>query len=185
MSSSGAERLNFFRTLGENASPSDCIKSSVAVKETVLDPSGPRYGRPSDRYGPPTALFDHALALLQYDLKHLQALIPPDTTIPHAYDLVSNSAGFFDDEDVRQSTLEDTLEALLPGGTKWHWSMADRAVNSGRVWLKGPFVYLIFELKNEPGLGGDPFLHSLAVYNKIIKRKEVQSPSPSLRRLFH
>ena len=180
MSSSGAERLKFSRTLGGNVSPSDCVKSSAAVKESVLDPSGPRYGRPSDRYGPPTALFDHALALLQYDLERLQALTPPDATIPHAYDLISNSARFFDDENVRGSTLRDTLEALLPGSTKWHWSMVDGPVNPGGVLFEGTFAYLVFELKNEPGLGGDPFLQSLAVYNKIIKRKEVQSPSHPL-----
>jgi len=51
--------------------------------------------------------------------------------------------------------------------------MADGAVNADRVWFEGFFVYLIFELKNEPGLGGDPFLHSLAVYSKIIRQKEV------------
>ena len=51
--SSDTERLAFSRTLGGIVSPSDCVKSSAAIKETV-----------SDRYGPPIALFDHALALL-------------------------------------------------------------------------------------------------------------------------
>ena len=100
------------------ASPYDCVKTSAAVKETVLDPSGRRYGRPSDQYGPPTALFDHALALLQYDLERLEALAPPDTTLPHAYDLVSHFAGFFDDEDARELIPQDTLEALLPGSNR-------------------------------------------------------------------
>ena len=154
-------------------SPSDCVKTSAAVKETVHDPSGPRYGRPSDRYGPPTALFDHALALLQYDLEHLETLAPPDTTLPHAYDLVSHFAGFFDDEEARELILQDTLEALLPGSNRWQQSMVGGTVKPGRMWFEGPFVYLIFELNNEPGLGGYPFLRSLAVYNKIIKQKEV------------
>jgi len=58
--------------------------------------------------------------------------------------------------------------------------MVDGPVNPGGVLFEGTFAYLVFELKNEPGLGGDPFLQSLAVYNKIIKRKEVQSPSHPL-----
>ena len=110
---------------------------------------------------------------MQYDLEHLEALTPLETTIPHAYDLVSRSAEFFDEEDVRELTLQDTLEALLPGSNRWQRPMINGAVKPGRVWFEGPFVYLIFELKNEPGLGGDPFLQSLAVYSKIIKQKEV------------
>ena len=130
------------------------------------------------------ALFDNALALLQYGLEHLQALTPSDTTIYHAYDLISCSAGFFDNENARESTLEDTLEALLPGNNRWQRPMINGAVNPNRVWFEGPFVYLIFELRNESGLG-DPFLHSLAVYSKIIKQKEVYFPSQSRWRSFH
>ena len=110
---------------------------------------------------------------MQYDLEHLEALTPPHTTIPHAYDLVSHSAGFFDEEDVRESTLQVILATLLSGSCTWRRSMADGTVKPGRVWFEGSFVYLIFELKNELELGGDPFLQGLAVYNKIIKRNEV------------
>ena len=103
------------------------------------------------------ALFDHALAGLQYDLEHFEALTPPDTTILHPYDLVSHSAGFFDDEDAGELILQDTLEILLPGSNRWQQSMSGGVVEPGRVWFEGPFAYLIFELKNEPGLGGIRF----------------------------
>jgi len=117
--SSDTERLAFSRTLGGITSPFDCVRGSNTIKETVLDPSGPRYGRPSYRYGPPTALFDRALALLQYDLEHLEALTPSLAIIPHAYNLVFYSTGFFDDEDERELTLRDTLEGLLSGSSNW------------------------------------------------------------------
>ena len=86
--------LKLSRTIGIG-SPSECVKSFAAVKDTVLDHGGPRYGRSSDRYRPPTALFNHALAGLQYDLEHLEALTPLKTTIPYPFDLISRSGNFF------------------------------------------------------------------------------------------
>jgi len=46
------------------------------------------------------------------------------------------------------------------------------------IGFEGYFVDMIFQRKNESGLGGDPFLHSLAVYSKIIKQRQVLSPLP-------
>jgi len=174
--SSDTARLELSRTLGIG-SPSDCVKSFSNVKQTVLDRGGPRYGRPSDRFGPPTALFNHALAGLQYDLEHLEALTPPKETIPSVFELVSRSAGFFDDEEGREKVLREILKELLPGEIKWKEKMAGGAIIPDGVWFKGSAVYMIFELKNEPGLGGDPSLQCLAVYAKILQQKEVSPPS--------
>ena len=146
--------------------------------ETVLSRSGPRYGRPSERFGPPTALFDSALAVLLYDLEHLEAFTPLSTTMPYAFELISRSTGFFDGGDVRGLNLRNVLTALLPGEIKWQHSMADGAVKPYGAWFEGSFVYMIFQLKNEPGLEGDPFLHGLAAYTKIIKQEKVSSPRP-------
>lgn len=63
--------------------------------------------------------------------------------------------------------------------------MADRFIKPDGVWFEGPFVYLISQLKNESGPEGDPFLHSLTVYNKIVEQEEVSSPSSSGRSSFH
>ena len=177
--SSDTARLELSRTIGIR-SPSDCVKSFSNIKDTVLDRGGPRYGRPSDRFGPPTALFNHALAVLQYDLDHLEALTPPKATISYAFELVSHSTGFFDDEVQREVKLRETLEALLPGGIKWKEKIAGGAIIPDGVWFQGSAVYMIFELKNEPGLGGDPSLQCLAVYSKIIQQKEVSPLPPSL-----
>lgn len=68
------------RTLGGIPSPSDYVKTSSAVKETFVNPSGPRYGRPSDLYGPHITLFDHARPFYSMTLtisKRLRHLSPP------------------------------------------------------------------------------------------------------------
>jgi len=182
--SSDTARLELSRTLGI-ASPSDCVKSFASVKKFVLDPGGPRYGRPSDRFGPPTALFSRTLAGLRYDLEHLEALTPPKETIPYAFQLVSYSAEFFDDEDRREQNLRNILKALLPGQSKWQEPMVGGAIMPGGVWFERCAAYMILQLKNEPGLGGDPFLQCLAVYSKIIQQKEVSPRSPSLWRPFY
>ena len=177
-------RLKLSRTHGI-ASPSDCVQNAAGVQKTVLDPGGPRYGRPSDRFGPPVALFNNALAGLQYDLGHLETLTPFETAIPYAFDLVSRCTGFFDTEDQREKTLQDTLKALLPGESKWKEPIAGGTAKPNGVWFKGSAVYMIFELKNEPGLGGDPSLQSFAVYSKVVHRREVSPPSPPRWRPFH
>jgi hypothetical protein len=101
------------------------VKSFSAVKETVLCPGGPRYGRPSDRFGPPVALFDNALAIFQYDLGHLEAFTPLPINIYHAFDFVTTSTAFFESEEHRDSRLRDTVKALLPGTNKWQEPMPD------------------------------------------------------------
>ena len=59
------EQCEYMRTA---RSPSESVESPASIKGTLESPCGPRYGRPSDRFGPPTALFSRALALLKKDL---------------------------------------------------------------------------------------------------------------------
>ena len=53
-------------------------------------------GRPSGRFKPPTALFDSAVAVLQYDSGDPGAFMPLGIAMPHAFGFVFSSAGFFD-----------------------------------------------------------------------------------------
>ena len=173
-----AARLVLSRTLWGTTSPSDCVNSFATIEKTVLGPGGPRYGRSSDRFGPPTTLFNRELTVLQYDLEHLEALTPSSMTISHAFDLVANAAEFYSEEDLREHALRTTLKNLLRE-SQWQVLMTVGSGKPDSVWLEGFFAYLIFQLKNEPGLGGDPFLQSLAVYSKIINQDEVSSPLAS------
>src|ERR1700684_740243 len=81
------ERFKNASGLGGTTSPSDNIKDFDKIKRTVTFPSGPRYGRPSHRFGPPTVLFNDALARLKYDLEHLDKFTPPHQKLCHAFSL--------------------------------------------------------------------------------------------------
>jgi len=168
------EILEALDHLGDTDGNVERMKARLTFRRTLggFNPSGPRYGRSSDRPGPPTALFDKSMAVLRFNLEHLEGFTPQSETFIYAFDLISYSAEIFDKEDTREFCLRRAITALLMGESKWRESMADGTVTPGGVWMEGRFAYLIFELQNTPGLGGDPFLQGLAVYNKIIKQEE-------------
>ena len=154
-------------------SPSDSVKNASAVKDATIDPRGPRYGRPSDRFGPPTSLFSEPLALLEYSLGHLESFTPNLETLNRAFELITSSTDFFVDEDKREGVLKLILGGLLPGTNKWQRPTTGKTAQPGAIWLEEPFAYLIVELKNEPGLAGDPFLQTLVSYGKLLVQDEV------------
>jgi len=121
------------------------------------------------------------LAFLKFDLDNLSEFTPDSGAISFALQLVERGAGFFDDEKNRQATLGPIIEGLLGESGLWLAPIADGAAKPDGVWLEDPFAYLILEMKNEPGLGGDPFLQGIFVYSKVIGQEKVPSP---LRR-FH
>jgi hypothetical protein len=90
------------RTAG---SPSETIKSPAAIKDVVERPSGPRYGGPSDGFGPPTVLFSPELALLKYDLDHLEAFTPNSTDAERAFNLIEHAGKKFGDKSERETIL--------------------------------------------------------------------------------
>ena len=73
------------------------------------------------------------------------------------------------------ANLRTTLEGLL-GWVEWQWSILDGATQLDGGWLEDFFTYLIVGIKEEPGLGGDPFLQGLIAYNKIIAQEKVTFP---------
>lgn len=154
--------------------PSDSVKSFLSVKKASTSPDGPRYGRPSGRFGPPTALFSGPLAWLKRQLDHPELISPPSaSTLDAAFRFVSQSCDFFLSEKAREITLKPILEELLPGITKWQESTASGSARVDAAWIQGAFTYLIVELKNESGLGGDPFLQGLVSYEKIVAQNTV------------
>ena len=171
--------------INRGLSPSDSVNTPEAVEKVVKGASGPRYGRPSDRFGPPTALFSKPLALLKHDLEHLEQFTPDKTILDRAFEFVATVTQFFEDEKQREKALRPIIKSLLPGDSKWQEQVADGAAIPDGVWLSNTFAYLIFELKNEPGLSGDPFLQGLIVYSKIVAQKAVCSPIPRTRPPFH
>lgn len=119
MSSSSKERTKVaVQDLGTGPGPSDSVKDSTSVRETVSRTVGPRYGRPSDRFGPPTALFDKALAILKYDLEHLEGLTPTLHHIDPAFQLVITAASFCGNEEERGKLLQTDLKSFLGASVK-------------------------------------------------------------------
>ena len=154
-------------------SPSDSVKDASAVKDATIDPRGPRYGRPSDRFGPPTSLFSEPLALLEYKLGHLESFTPNLETLNRAFEFITSSTDFFSDEDKREVALKLILGGILQGTNKWQRATPGKTAQPDAIWLQEPFAYLILELKNEPGLAGDPFLQTLISYGKLLVQDEV------------
>jgi len=111
-------------------SPSETVKTFTAIKVTV------------------------ELAL--HDLDHLEAFTPSSLIAVFACNLIDIATAFFDEEGEREASLGYTLEGLFVGSAKWEHAAADGAVKPGGVWLEGLFAYLIVDIKDEPGLGGDP-----------------------------
>ena len=177
--SSSAARTKGAKRLGTGPAPSDCIRDHHAVKATVSSPDGPRYGRPSFHFGPPTALSNKSLAILKHDLEHPENFTPTEEHMVPALQLVATATAFFEEENQRGNELEKILPAFLGQGVKWRTPIAGGSAKPNGILLEGSFACLIFELKNEPGLEGDPFLQSLVVYDKIINH-EVSFRSPPL-----
>ena len=152
-------------------SPSESVKNLASIKSAVEDPSGPRFGRPSDRFGPPTVLFSRELALLKHDLDHLGAFMPDYICVGHAHSLIENATNFFNNEGERETVLLPILRRLLVGNSDWRVRILD---GSDGGWLEEFFAYPIIDMKDEQGLGGDPFLRGLVVYGKALAHEKVR-----------
>ena len=169
----------------QGPAPYECVETPGAVQEALNGVHGPRYGRPSHRFGPPTALFSEPLALLKYELDNPELLTPNVSVLGCAFQLITFSADFFVDEDQRGLPLGSILKMLLPGDVKWQMMTQEKTARPTGVWFEGIFPCLIFELKNEQGLGGDPFLQSSLSYGKIITQTSVRSSPLPVHLSFH
>ena len=172
-----AAREETIKGIARCSAPSESVKSPADIQAAFNVPHGPRCGRPSDRFGPPTALFSKPLASLKHELDNLWSFTPDPETLGFALKLVEISTHFFDDEKNRESALRPILEALLPGSVKWQESTVDKKAKPDGAWFKGIFTYLIAEIKNEAGLRGDPSLQGIVTYGKIIGQDTVRSSS--------
>jgi hypothetical protein len=95
--------------------------------------------------------------------------------LDNAFDFVAQSADFHDNEHAREAALKPILGHLLPGDAQWQELTEGGKAKIDGAWTRGIFTYLIFELKNEQGLGGDPFLQGLVLYGKIVAQDKVCS----------
>jgi hypothetical protein len=147
--------------------------------KTLENTIGPRYGRPCERYGPPTVLFNRELAILKHDLENFEQFGQNFEGVDDAFQFICSSARLFRDEQSRGELVRQSLEKLLPLEAQWQEDVAEGKAKPDGIWIESGFAYMIYELKNEQGLGGDPFLRSLCVYGHLVKQDHVTSFSLS------
>lgn len=97
------------------SSPSESVKNTASIRRAVGDPAVRRHGRPSDRFGRPTALFSRELTLLRYNLEHLEVFTLKSADTDRAFGLIENAVDFFDDESKREAALRPIPGQLLVG----------------------------------------------------------------------
>ena len=110
---------------------------------------------------------------MEYKLGHLESFTPNLETLNRAFEFITSSTDFFSDEDKREVALKLILGGILQGTNKWQRPTPGKTAQPDAIWLEEPFAYLILELKNEPGLAGDPFLQTLISYGKLLVQDEV------------
>lgn len=165
--------VQYSMAIKRDPSPSDSVKRASTVKDATIDRHGPRYGRPSHRFEPPTSLFSEPPALLEYKLGHLESYTPGHEMLDRVFSLITSSTDFFGDEDKRERELREALGNLPLGQGKWQNPTPGKTAEPDTIWLEGPFVYLIIELKNEPRLAGDPFLQTLVSWQARYGRQGI------------
>ena len=166
--------------MGTASTPSEIVRSPVTIKDAVEHPSGPRCGRPFDCFGPPPALFSAELALLKYDLDHLETITPNSTDAERAFNLIEHAGKKNGDRSEREMVLQFALERLLVGKSQWQVPISDGSATPHGVWLEGSLAYLLVEMKDEPGPWGDPLLQGLVTCGKILAQDKVPFPLRSL-----
>jgi len=147
-----AELAKTMRTIGL---PSEIIKSPTSIRAFV---------EAINRPGPPTALFSPELALLQYDLEHLDDLDPDPADLAFSRSLNENAGGPTNDAGEREAVLRLILGRFLEKNSE------GQVLTTGRTWLEGSFTYPIIEIMH--GFG-DSSLQGLVVYSKTIAQEEV------------
>ena len=118
--------------------------------------TGPRCGRPSDPFDPPTALFNPDPTLLNYDLEHPEAFGPNSADADHAFDPIESAVNVFDEEGEREAGLCSILGGLLAGKMQCQVPIANGTTKPYGVRLEELLAYLIVKVKNKSAPSSAP-----------------------------
>ncbi|EJF57295.1 hypothetical protein DICSQDRAFT_174058 [Dichomitus squalens LYAD-421 SS1] len=128
-------------------------------------------GRPAGNYGPPACLFNHALGLVDYRLRHLDDDIsepaPPPILMRMVHQLMTTAARSCSSEDDRVGAMKTLLGKIFSKALHWKppqgtYGIVPHAINADDP----PFV--VVEVKNEAGLEGDASLQAGLSYAHIV-----------------
>ncbi|KAI0808283.1 hypothetical protein C8Q74DRAFT_1363684 [Fomes fomentarius] len=151
-----------------NAIDSTTIKTSGTMQE--LFNADFHAGRPSDKFGPPAALFSPVLGLLHYHLAHLDDDLP-EIRIDHhelqrAHAFISASLESYDNEDARGEAVKALKASLHPNV---QWKPTRNGITPDVVFGSPASLPCgILQLKNEVGLDGDASLQARVSYVKCV-----------------
>ncbi|KAJ7786021.1 hypothetical protein B0H16DRAFT_1708240 [Mycena metata] len=165
------ERLRQLRTFPKSPPPSTAVHDPSAIKLAHLGTdkntdTAIRAGRPANNRGPSVSLFSEPLAVLS------EQISTPDSLprLSHSFlvdveKFMRLATQFYATEDARIAAYTPFLNTLLGEG-QWE-SKANRAKPDAR-WK----ARVIAEMKNEPGLSGDPRLQAEVSYRYVISSAE-------------
>ncbi|EJC97297.1 uncharacterized protein FOMMEDRAFT_164065, partial [Fomitiporia mediterranea MF3/22] len=97
-------------------SPSEGIRDEAGIKQSTDENRGVHAHRPASNYGPPTALFNHALARLKHRLQHLDEqaeLEPPPNMLFTCHQFILTSCDVHNSENDRELALTGFLNVLV------------------------------------------------------------------------
>ncbi|EGO20791.1 hypothetical protein SERLADRAFT_477272 [Serpula lacrymans var. lacrymans S7.9] len=114
-------------------------------------------------------MFSPPLAHLQRALAELGDLEVTEHDVSHASSFLSSTIMSYHNEDSRRNAIRQHVDHLMGEPGQWEERL-DRVGNiqPDASWWQGEFPVTILKLKNAPGIGGDPFVQSLADYSKIV-----------------
>ncbi|KAJ2912741.1 hypothetical protein MD484_g7677, partial [Candolleomyces efflorescens] len=157
------------KKLPSRFSPSDTVKEASHIK--ALFGAEQIY-----RNQVPVALFSPALAKLQQRLEENDAKLDShDVTRAHEY--IGKAINFYTAEEDRENAIRTAIEGVLsakdnePTSLESQWgerlAWAD-GIKPSKCWFANGFLSEVLELKNVPGVSGDPILHCIVDLSKII-----------------
>jgi len=127
-------------------------------------------GRPAGNFGPPVSLFNPALGLFDYHLRHLDdesfILDLPPTLIELAHLFMVVSADSYADKSARTLAIKDTLDQIFGVPIDWKVRQTLFGIKPDAI-NKGDIPFLVVEVKNEAGLEGDGSLQAALSYAHI------------------
>ncbi|KIK52913.1 hypothetical protein GYMLUDRAFT_77698 [Collybiopsis luxurians FD-317 M1] len=152
-------RLKNMANISQLPSPS---QSAIDPKSCHNVAGGVYDGRPAGFHGLPNALFDSRLAKLEEAMSNLDTIEVDKVYIEFALKLISASIAFYRQDNHRERRLcEIIFDNLFPNG---EWLKEIKHGKPEAFWL----LSLIFELKNERGVGGDARMQCILDYLKLL-----------------
>jgi len=150
-------------------SPSDLVHSSHKLVD-LLGGEMPsiHLGRPG---GVPVAIFNPALASLQWRLDNLEEVQVTHSEVERAAKYLRCAVAFYENEAHRQNTIKELVDEAIGEKGEWGYTLgwADNIKPNGSWWYDS-FLLLALELKNMLGLSGDALLQAVFDYSKIVSR---------------